>query len=184
MCDGRRDLSDAEALRALLFETCGECGGKGETFKPLGTMAHSEVSPHYLTLAEGFWTGERLPPGRYRVGDDEDVWITFELRGDDNVLTNAIYLPEVEHWPFGQTPLSIMWTCPSCGGSGETPRDGVVSAEVTTPSTPDIGSHGEPIQPYPWLSADGGRIEPTRCTLRDGTYWVFPASMLEGETDE
>jgi hypothetical protein len=27
MCDGRRDLSDAEALRALLFDTCGECEG-------------------------------------------------------------------------------------------------------------------------------------------------------------
>jgi len=124
-CPGGRILSDAEALRALLFETCGECDGRAETFKPLGTMAHNEASPHYLTPAEGFWKGERLPPGRYRVGDDQDVWIEFDLLGEGDVLTNAVYLPEVEHWPFGQTPLRIMWTCPTCGGSGQTPKDGV-----------------------------------------------------------
>jgi hypothetical protein len=63
------------------------------------------------------------------------------------------------------------------------PKDGAFSVEVVTPSTPDVGPHGEPIQPYPWLTADGGRIEPTRCTLRDGTYWIISASMLEGESE-
>jgi len=121
-CPGGRVLSDAEALRRLLFETCGECDGRAETFKPLGTMAHNEASPHYLTPAEGFWTGERLPSGRYRVGSD--TWIEFELMGED-ALTNAVYLPEVEDWPFDEVPLHIMWTCPSCGGSGQTPKDGV-----------------------------------------------------------
>jgi hypothetical protein len=124
MCDGRRVLSDAEALRALLFKPCEECEGEGQTFKPLGTMAHDEASPHYLTPAEGFWKGERLPPGRYRVGSGTE-WIDFDLRGEDDVLTNAVYLPEVEDWPFDEVPLHIMWTCPSCGGSGQTPKDGV-----------------------------------------------------------
>jgi hypothetical protein len=59
-CPGGRVLSDTEALRALLFDVCGECGGEGE-------------------------------------------------------VTCDCYAPPLDH------PQS----CPACGGSGRTPKEGV-----------------------------------------------------------
>jgi hypothetical protein len=67
-CPGGRVLSDAEALRARLFETCGECDGSGEEMADSG----SELG---------------IPGGMVAIG-----------------------------------------LCPSCGGSGETPKGGVHEA--------------------------------------------------------
>ena len=90
-------------------------------WRPLGTMFHNEAVPDYLAPGEGFWKGEHLPPGRYRVGDDP--WIEFELRGE-RALTNLVWIPEVRDWPYGEFPLAVAWT------SGEERYDGYPKVAV------------------------------------------------------
>jgi len=148
----------------LVTEDCIRCGGEGHSIRRLGSMVHNEGTPDYLSPGEGLWEGERLPPGRYRVGDD--LWIEFDLRGED-ALTNAVFIPEVGDWPFGEFPLNVLDPCPDCDGKGRRLRDG---AEC--------------------LCRSLGRNCPIAITAhhvsdraKDRGYW-FPASWLEGDGDE
>ena len=123
----KAELAQWRKHGVLVTEDCETCEGTGHSIRRLGSMVHNEGTPDYLSPGEGLWEGERLPPGRYRVGDD--LWIEFELRGED-ALTNAVFIPEVGDWPFGEFPLHRLRPCPDCDGKGRKLKDGVARGET------------------------------------------------------
>jgi hypothetical protein len=118
VCPGGRILSDAEALRAFLFETCGECGGAGRV-----------------------WDG---------------ISSAVANRGDDHHTV----------------------VCPTCGGSGQTPKDEVVERIADAVQAWWLSGTDDPDLREWWGTQDA---QETASTLAE----VVLAAMLEGdETDE